>query len=889
MKDQSASEKKSLIDSNKFKVSQDIIEYASDAIIIGDKNGVLVKVNTQMCELTGYSANEIIGKHIHFLFPVEEMEKKPLKFNLIDQGIPVLKERNILKKDGSFLPIEMHSNKIEDGYISVIRDISKRKETERQLKEHTDRLSFVTKMEKIGIIDYDIESKEITHNEEMCKIMNFDSKVNCTQFDKWISLIHPDDKYRVQECMNRVIDEKVTLDFVYRIIDPITAKEKTIKASTNVKTSLDDRQAVIITSVDITDTNLLKSKLREGERTFHSLSETAASAIFIYREKFIYVNTAFETITGYSKQDAPELFFWDIIHPEHRNIVKERGLNRISGQTVINRYELKIKTKSGETKWIELTADKIDYLGKPAGLGTAFDITDRKNAEKAYRKTNLKLKEEQKKAIESENRFRQYLDQNSAPMLAIEPQSKNIIFSNQAAAKLYGYSKDEIHKMSIYDIQTLSDEEVNQAMKLAIKNDSNKFQFIHKTKNGKLIDVLVNASPVMIDDKITMILIIRNITDEIETKLELEKSHNTYRNIINSISEMVYILGEDAKFKFVNKAAKNTYGYEFSEFFGKTPQFLSAPGLNDMNAVVEMVQSAFHGNIESFEFYGLKKNGDIFPKEVILSPGIFFGEKVVIAVSRDITKQKAITNELILSKNKAEESDQLKSAFLANMSHEIRTPMNAILGFSELLKESDMEEGERLRFLQIITKSSYHLLNLINDLVDISKIQANQMSIVINSFELNSLLEEVKQYFEGELQNSNKQNSVKLIFSYGLENQTDSIKTDATRLRQILHNIIGNAIKFTEKGEIKVSYTVNNNLLIFTIIDDGIGIPKDKQNKIFERFSQADHTISEEFGGTGLGLSISKACAELLGGEITCESEEKMGTKMQFSISYLRD
>ena len=867
-----------------------LIEFAGDAVIMGDNNGILIKTNQKMCDLTGYSRPEIIGMHISGFFTESELKEKPLRFDLVAQNIPILIERNIIKKDGSLVPIEMNSNKIENGYISIIRDITKRKETEKKLAKSIKQLSFVTKMERIGIIDYHVQSKKLSFNEEMCKIMN--RKIDASKehhLNDWLNSIHPDDQYRVKESLERVLDEKVTLEFVYRITNTSEANSKTIKASASIQSPQNEqKQTLIISSVDITNTNTLKTQLRESERTFKSLTDTTPSAIFIYREKFLYINAAFETITGYSKKEASNMSFWEIIHPDQREQVKKRGKQRLQGEIVTKRYEMKIVSKNGETKWIEFAGDQIIFLGKPAGLGTAFDITARKRMESINKTTLLKLEEEKQKAIESEHRFRHYIDQNTAAMLVVEPTTKKIIFSNRAAADLYGYTKDEFLQMSIYNISTLTADEINIKMTQAIKSSSNKFQFKHRTKNNKIIDTIVNANPVLIDNQITMVLIIRDITENIHTKDQLQKSHDTYRNILNSLSEMVYVIDKDSKFKFVNETAKNIYGYNKIDFIGKTPAFLSAPGKNNISDVVDKIGKAYNGSTEIFEFWGLKKNKDVFPKEVILTPGFFFGEKVVIAVARDITQQKKNTTELILAKEKAEENDQLKSTFLANMSHEIRTPMNAILGFSELVNEPEIDHEERKRFLKIINKSSYHLLNLINDLVDISKFQSQQMKIFLTPVKLNELLNEMRDYFNGELLNNSKHNLLKLTFNLGLEDAESMIKTDSTRLQQILNNIIGNAIKFTESGEIHISYKVKNDMLHFKVLDDGIGIVPDQQERIFERFSQADSTISKEYGGTGLGLSISKACIDLLGGNIWCESRENIGTKMQFTIPYIQ-
>lgn len=212
--------------------------------------------------------------------------------------------------------------------------------------------------------------------------------------------------------------------------------------------------------------------------------------------------------------------------------------------------------------------------------------------------------------------------------------------------------------------------------------------------------------------------------------------------------------------------------------------------------------------------------------------------------------------------------------------------MNAILGFSELVQDPTMEMDEKSSFLKIINRSSYHLLNLINDLVDISKINANQMKISSNIFSLNSIMMELIQYFNGELLNMQKQDKVELLYHYGLPTGNDLIITDETRLRQILNNIIGNAIKFTREGKVKIIYELIDNQLFFTISDTGIGMNEQQKQIVFERFAQADTNISQEFGGTGLGLAIAKSCVELLGGEIWVESEFGVGTKMHFLIPY---
>jgi len=245
-----------------------------------------------------------------------------------------------------------------------------------------------------------------------------------------------------------------------------------------------------------------------------------------------------------------------------------------------------------------------------------------------------------------------------------------------------------------------------------------------------------------------------------------------------------------------------------------------------------------------------------------------------------LRQQKA---ELIIAKEKAEESDKLKTIFLANMSHEIRTPMNAILGFTDILNNSKLDK-KQLEYVNVIKSRGNHLLQIIDDIINISKFEANEHKLSETKCNLNTLIKDLVKYFELTLE---KENRLQIKVSYGLKDGGEILLIDATRLRQILINLISNSIKFTPSGTINVSYTKqNNNKLLFSVKDTGIGIKKDLLPIIFDRFRQADESNTREFGGTGLGLAISKACTKLLGGQIWVESEVNKGSEFFFTIRY---
>ncbi|MCG8699737.1 MAG: HAMP domain-containing histidine kinase [Bacteroidales bacterium] len=244
--------------------------------------------------------------------------------------------------------------------------------------------------------------------------------------------------------------------------------------------------------------------------------------------------------------------------------------------------------------------------------------------------------------------------------------------------------------------------------------------------------------------------------------------------------------------------------------------------------------------------------------------------------------------ELLKSKKKAEESDRLKSVFLANISHEIRSPMNAIMGFSEILKKQNLPSDKQNRYVDIIQDKGKQLLNLITDIIDLSRIESNYLSVTPTSTNLNKILDDLNVLYQRKLATSGKGNVVKLGLKKYLNKNSCSMLLDENRLKQVLSNLLENAIKFTERGEINFGYTLrDDNMLQFYVRDTGIGIESEQQEIIFENFRQANHMISQKYGGTGLGLSIVKNLVELSGGKVWVNSIPGEGSEFNFTIPHM--
>lgn len=258
-------------------------------------------------------------------------------------------------------------------------------------------------------------------------------------------------------------------------------------------------------------------------------------------------------------------------------------------------------------------------------------------------------------------------------------------------------------------------------------------------------------------------------------------------------------------------------------------------------------------------------------------------QKYITLFIRDITKRMIDENALQKAKAKAEQADRLKTAFLANMSHEIRTPINAILGFADLLKDDDLEEGEQEEFINIINTNGKNLLNLINDIIDIAKIEANQLKIIEQEVSLEELFVEIKESMLDIMKHLEKEH-IELSYTLPKELTHKNIHTDYYRLRQVLVNLIGNACKFTDEGKIHYSVRVVKNKLEFQVNDSGVGIKPEDIDMIFDRFRQSDLVNVE--GGTGLGLTISQNILKLMKGKIWVESDLGEGSRFSFQIPH---
>ncbi|MEI6137716.1 MAG: response regulator [Mariniphaga sp.] len=378
-------------------------------------------------------------------------------------------------------------------------------------------------------------------------------------------------------------------------------------------------------------------------------------------------------------------------------------------------------------------------------------------------------------------------------------------------------------------------------------------------------------------------------------ELQVQKARQVAENELMKLSRAVeqspnsvIITDINGIMEYANSATSKLTGYTMEEIIGQNPRIFSS-GEKTREEYTFLWNTILSGREWFGEFHNKKKNGELYWESASIAP--LFSENGEITnflgIKTDITESKKLTLELIKSKEHAEESDRLKSAFLANMSHEIRTPMNGILGFAELLKEPGLTGEEQQEYIRIIQKSGARMLNIINEIVDISKIEAGVVKLNLTETNINEQTEYIYTFFKPEVEGK----GLKLQLKNTLPRKEAIIETDGEKLYAIFMNLVKNAIKYTVNGSIEIGYDVIVETqciasLQFFVKDTGMGIPKDRQSAIFERFVQADIEDKKAQQGAGLGLTITKSYVEMLGGRIWVESEEGSGSTFYFTLPY---
>ncbi len=705
---------------------------------------------------------------------------------------------------------------------------------------------------------------------------------------------------------------------------------------TSFHTQPENQNEVIFVILDITES---KKNERERDRIFNYSLDMICIAGFDGYLKTL--NPSWSTILGWTDKELTSRPWLDFMHPDDKEATLNAKQNLDNGVSVYL-FENRYKCKDGTYKWLAWNSYPIQE--ENLIFAVARDISKTKEieielatknkelqlAEKEIKKHNEELRtineelEQKNKEHEKINAQLQFSTQliesilNAIPdIIGLQDTEHKIIRYNEAGYNFFGLTADDIKGKRCFEI--VGKKKPCFPCATSITYNTKKPAAIERYEESLDMWFDVRAYPIL-DEKGNITHVVehlRDITKEKQVEAELRQKNELHKKLNNLLKEknrkfedLLQQLSEseekfraafktspdslhicrlsDGQFIEINKGFTDFSGYNQEDIAQKTCQELGLwedkGNLDEFNRHLDE-----KGRVENQKAKFRTKNGELKYGLISATKIDLQSESHILTIIKDITSLIKTQQDLIEAKERAEEADQLKTAFLANISHEIRTPMNGIIGFSQLLDNENLSSDERKQFISIINKSSEQLLRIIDDIIDISKIEANQLRIYQNECKLNTLISELEVVFNKNKEFSGK-GHLEIKTHYGLESGFDKVLTDESRIRQILNNLIWNAVKYTDEGYINIGYKYLENettpYLRFFVEDTGIGIPKDSLNNIFNRFHQGDLTLKNKLGGTGLGLTISKGLVELLQGDMWVESEPGKGSVFYFTIPY---
>ncbi|MFO8234451.1 MAG: ATP-binding protein [Bacteroidales bacterium] len=546
-------------------------------------------------------------------------------------------------------------------------------------------------------------------------------------------------------------------------------------------------------------------------------------------------------------------------------IGKEIGLPIIDKENT----ELELPGPNGSLHTVEIRVVETIWGNKKAYLCNLRDITKRKAMENELKQHEKLL--EQTGEMAKVGGWEINLDDNT-------------VYWSKVTKKIHEVPED--YKPTVDEAIEFfpgeSKKKIREAVNQAI-NEGKPYDLVLEfiTAKGKRLWVHAIGEPEMFKGKcIWASGVFQDITEQKEAEIELQKSDERFRVALSDSSIIVWQQDKNLRYTWIYNAHKH---FNEEEIIGKTDEELLT-NLDEVKQLINLKQQVIETGKKAKDEVKTSINNKPYYYRLNVEPfKNELGEIVgVTCVSIDITELKIAYRNLEEAKERAEESDRLKSAFLANMSHEIRTPMNGIMGFAKLLKKPELIGEKHNEFIDIIQESGKRMLNIIDELIDIAKIEAGQIEIFREEVNLNMLIDELYTFFSYET----KQKGLQLESYKEFPDWKSPICTDYTKLNQVLSNLLKNAIKYTNEGKITFGYTKKDDIITFFVEDTGIGISTDQKENIFERFRQEDMTIRRQYEGAGLGLSISKAYVEMLGGKMWLESEKEKGSAFYFTIPY---
>ena len=896
--------------------------YALHKIVLDENNMPIdytfVEINDAYELMTGLLAEDIIGKKITEVLPNIKNDKfNWIKFygNIAMKGGEETLEQFTEQLNKTYRITVSSPEKLY--FSTVFYDISELVNSQKTLKVSENRYRTIFDNAPVGIVKYNEEAIIEDCNQEYVNLLGIDKSFLIGYDLKKL----PDKRIRTSVLKSLKGEESF---FEGKYVPQKSSKNIYSKAHFAPQFDINGNiTGGIAIAEDLSNYIKALNIIKESEEKYKTLVNNLEEIIFQLSPegKLTFVSPNKKNFIGYSANEVLGKNFESLIHPDDKKSAHEFINNSISNLKPAKDIEYRIKSKTGEWKWQSASiSPQFDSNGKVTGLtGITSDITDKIIAQKKEFIRAKLLEHSMENSLSNLLKFSlDIIEEISESPISFF----NILDDNEKTFKIAQYSsatlKEFCHADAIMPHYPIKNAgiwaDAARLRKTVIhndyKNETNKKGMPegHATIERELI------VPVIRDNKIKAILGVGNkkspytyedvklveyladitwdIFDKKQTLDLLAESEEKFRFISESASDVIWIYNlQKDKFSYISPSVKQLRGLTVEEAINQNiedalskesylkflkikdkmlPRFLNNPGLKDF-VITEIQQPTKDGKyiwVEASTKLRYNKEKEI----------------EVVGISRDIEKRKKLELELIKAKEQAESANKAKSEFLANMSHEIRTPLNGVIGFSELLLRTKLSETQKT-YTDNINLSAQSLLGIISDILDFSKIEAGKMELSNIKTNVHNLVEEAIEIVNFQAEKK----KLELLLSVS-DDVPIYIDADPTRLKQVLLNLLGNAIKFTEKGEVELTVTyekilIDKGIIKFTIRDTGIGISKENKHKLFKAFSQADTSTTRKYGGTGLGLIISNFLVDLMGGKIMFDSTPGVGSKFYFEFN----
>ncbi|MBK7630260.1 MAG: PAS domain S-box protein [Ignavibacteriales bacterium] len=895
-----------------------LFDSVSEAIYILNESGIFLDVNKGSCIMYGYDRDELIGKTPE---DVSASGKNDLQSVAISLGKAFKGEKQQFEfwgkrkngeeflKDVRLYPGNYFNKNV---VIAIANDITEKKKAEFLLRESEKRYKLIAENTADCISVFDLKLNYTYISPSVSKLLGYTSgELMSLGIEKIIS---PNDFNDLQNVLLEELENEINGNAdrgrsrIFELEQFCKNGSKVwIEATVSFLRGDDDApNGILAVSRDITGRKEVESALALSEERYRAISNLTSDYLFSTQaddngvHSLVWIAGSFEKITGYTVDEYKKVGGWRAtIHPDELKL-DDLDLEKLKRNEKVNR-EIKTFHKNGSLVWVKSYAQPIwdNKNNKLLGVyGAVEDITKRKQTE-IVQKIQYNIAD----AVVSFKTLTELFESIRQELSAIiNVNNFFIAIYDEATGMLRSdVDKDEVEEISEWPAKgSMTGYVIEQNKSLLLtKKDIN--QLINSRKagmigvipeiwlgvpfkiSGKVIGVLVVQSydnPNAYDE--SSIEILEIVAHELSIYIQHKKAEEETSKLSAAIVQsptIVMITDPSGNIEYVNPKFSEITGYSLAEVKSKNPNILKS-GIHKKEFYNNLWSTLLSGKIWQGEFQNKKKSGDIYWENAIIAP-IINSEGVItnyIAVKEDITEKKKMIEELIFAKEKAEEMNRVKSSFFANMSHELRTPMVGILGFSEFLMNELKDNSNYFTMVNSINVSGHRLLETLNLILNLSKLEASKVEVNLQSQNIVTLLEESFGFFESA--------AAKKSIEYSFSNDYPEIicNVDQQLFTSIFNNLINNAIKFTDSGNVTISVTSDSESVNISVSDTGVGISEMKQNLIWEEFRQASEGYNRGFEGTGLGLTIAKKYADLMNGNITVKSTLGKGTT--FNVTF---